>query len=101
MIHQSWARSESEINFKIKNWGHKDAFDTEKFLTLWESLNSTSYKDFRNIHPLVPEVWNELQFLQSDSIEDFICKYSKKNEQKFIFIEPKKLLKALTNKLLK
>ncbi|MFB9108009.1 hypothetical protein [Flavobacterium gyeonganense] len=100
-IHQSWARSENEISFKIKNWGHKDAFDTKNFLALWDSLNSTNYKDFRNIHPLVPEVWNELQFLQSDSIEEFIDKYSKKNKQKLIYIEPKKILKALLNKVFK
>lgn len=98
-IHQSWARSQEEIYFKITNWGHKDAFDTQKFLNLWESLDSLNYKEFRNFHPLVPEVWNELKFLKCHSIDDFICKYSVENEQKLIFIESKKLLKAIINKV--
>ena len=100
-IHHSWARSESEITFKVKNWGHKDAFDSEKFLNLWRSLDSSNYKNYKNFHPLVPEVWNELLFLPCESIDDFIYKYSDLHKQKITFIEPKKIIKALINKVIK
>lgn len=100
-IHHSWARSESEITFKVKNWGHKDAFDSKKFLNLWRSLDSSNYKNYKNFHPLVQEVWNELLFLPCESIDDFICKYSELHKQKMIFIEPKKIIQALINKVIK
>lgn len=75
-IHQSWARSDEEMQFKISNWGHRDDFDTHKYFEFWKSLNEKNYKDFKNIHPLSPKFWNEIKFLESKNIDDFISKYS-------------------------
>ena len=57
--------------------------------------------NFKNVHPIVPEVWNELQFLPSTSIDEFISKYAYNNFQKFIFLDKKKMIKALFNKIIK
>lgn len=99
VIHQSWARTEDEIQMKIKNWGHRDDFDTQQYFEFWRNLSSENYMNYKNVHPLVPEVWNELHFLPSSSIDEFISKYASKNLQKFIFIDKNKMFKALINKV--
>lgn len=101
VIHQSWARTEDEIQMKIKNWGHRDDFDTQQYFEFWKNLSSSNYMNFKNVHPIVPEVWNELHFLPSTSIDEFISKYASNNFQKFIFLDKKKMIKALFNKIIK
>lgn len=98
-IHQSWARSEEEILMKINNWGHRDDFDTKKYFDLWKSLNSENYKEFKNIHPVRADVWNELHYMQSKNIDDFIQKYSESNTQKPIYIGKLYMFKTIFKKL--
>lgn len=100
VIHQSWARTEDEIQLKINNWGHRDDFDTQKYFKFWKSLNCINYKEYKNIHPLSPEVWNELQFLSSSSIDEFIEKYKLNNKQVLIPIDNKNIIKTAIKKLI-
>ncbi|MDP3353985.1 MAG: hypothetical protein Q8S44_09615 [Flavobacteriaceae bacterium] len=100
VIHQSWARSEDEIQLKINNWGHRDDFDTKSYFMFWKSLNRDNYKEYKNIHPLSPVVWNELNYLQSNSINEFINKYSIKNKQVLIPISKSKIFKSAIKKIL-
>jgi hypothetical protein len=100
VIHQSWARSEDEIQMKIKNWGHRDDFETQKFFEFWKSLNSINYKKYKNFHPLSQNIWNELKFLPSSSIEEFIQEYSAVNSQKLISVSKKKIFKTIIKKFL-
>lgn len=101
VIHQSWARSEDEIQKKIKNWGHRDDFDTQKYFEFWRNLSSSNYMFHKNVHPIVPEVWDKLYFLPSTSIYEFIEKYANNNSQELIFIDKKKIIIALFNKIFK
>ena len=82
VIHQSWARSREEITKKIKNWGHRDDFNTEDYLQFWNDLNYQNYQDYKNFHPLVKEVWNELKLIKKPVIDEFIDEYVKENNQK-------------------
>jgi hypothetical protein len=100
VIHQSWARTEDEVQMKISNWGHRDDFDTQKYFEFWKNLSSVNYSNYKNVHPIVPEVWNEFHFLPSASIDEFISKYASKNSQEFIFLDKKKMFKALLNKII-
>ena len=101
VIHQSWARSEEEIEFKILNWGHRDDFDTMKYFEFWKGLNSDNYKNNENIHPLVPNMWNKLGFLASESIDDFIEKFVVINHQETKAIDVNKLIKVYIKRLIK
>jgi hypothetical protein len=101
VIHQSWARSEEQILLKIKNWGHRDDFDTLKYFEFWKNLNSTNYSSYKNIHPTRPVLWNELQFLPSASIDDFIKLYGERNKQMLINVSFFKILKVFYKRLLK
>ncbi|UPZ16046.1 hypothetical protein [Flavobacterium humidisoli] len=100
-IHQSWARSEEEIFFKITNWGHRDDFDTQKHFEFWRDLDISNYDNFKNIHPLKPELWDKLHYIPSTSIDDFIEQYAKKNKQVLISVGFFKMLKAFFRKIQK
>lgn len=93
IIHQSWARSEQEMDFKIKNWGHRDDFDTKKYMDFWKSIDSNNYQYLSNFHPIVPTIWSKLDFIECNSVNEFINKYSSLNKQNLTpyFIKNKKL----------
>lgn len=101
VIHQSWAREEEEILMKIKNWGHRDDFDTLAYVDFWKKLNENNYKETINFHPIKPEVWRKLDYLKSESIEEFVGKYARLNKQKLNPILFKTQLTALINKVFK
>lgn len=100
VIHQSWARTENEILFKIENWGHRDDFDTLKYFDFWKGLTVINYKNFKNIHPIIPEVWNELYFLDCRTIDEFIAKFSNKKMQVLTPMPIKKIVKSAIKKIL-
>jgi len=101
VIHQSWARSESEIQSKIKNWGHRDDFDTQKFFDFWSNLNYNNFYQYKNFHPLSPNAWNELKFINSKSIDNFMDVYSLDNIQKLIPISKLKIFKNFIKIIIK
>lgn len=94
VIHQSWARSEKQIFIKIKNWGHRDDFNTQEYFEFWRSLSIENYKSAFNFHPLSPNVWNKLVFLKSANVNEFIMQYSKTNKQELISMPLKKIFKT-------
>ena len=101
VIHQSWARKEDEIQTKIMNWGHRDDFDTVKYYNFWNSLSSENYKEYLDIHPMNPKLWNKLYFLKSNNIDDFIHKYTELSKQEIIHINFVFLLKKIKAKIFK
>jgi hypothetical protein len=46
---------------KKKNWGIGMIL-TMKYFDFWKHLKCFNYRNYKNIHPLSPEVWNELYF---------------------------------------
>lgn len=79
VIHQSWARSEEEMEQKLKNWGHTNDFDNNAYLTLWKSINLSSYRKIRNFHPLIPTSWPKLNHIKAQNIPELIRKLKKKS----------------------
>lgn len=75
-IHQSWARSEAEIQQKVENWGHAKDFDTNLVLDNWKKLNKENYTEFINFHPLIPKTWTSVKFIEAKNIKEFIEKLS-------------------------
>ncbi|MFT3795422.1 hypothetical protein [Flavobacterium sp.] len=100
-IHQSWARPEAEIMTKIMNWGHRDDFDTMAYFDFWKNLDSSNYKDFENVHPTRPDVWNKLQYIKATSIDEFIDQYAKNHPQRLIPINPFYMVKTGFKKIFK
>ncbi|ANE52450.1 hypothetical protein [Flavisolibacter tropicus] len=78
LMHQSWARTIEEIEQKVSNWGHKNDFDTQKFLEFWKSLDDKNYLEVSNFHPIAPHIWPSLKLIPGTLVEDAIS-YLKKH----------------------
>ena len=79
ILHQSWARSEQELNQKIANWGHNRDFNPIAFIDFWKSLNSNNYKSAKNFHPLVPSLWAALEFYRAPNMNELIKNFPQAN----------------------
>ena len=99
VIHQSWAREEHEIWMKVENWGHRDQFDAQKYISFWNDLNIENSKRSINFHPLSATVWDKLDYIEASSIDEFINEYSRRNPQKLIYISINLLLKTIRRKV--
>ena len=53
-FHESLARTEEDLQFKLKNWGHNHELNTE-FLTKWKKANKFNYKEIKNVFYLNPK----------------------------------------------
>ena len=72
VLHQSWGRSEKDLIFKLKNWGHNKDFDIDSFVYFWKSISKKTYKHVRNFHPLYPRLWEKLDFIEIADIHSLI-----------------------------
>jgi len=79
IIHQSWARTDKEIQQKVNNWGHKTDFDGVAFYEKWAKLDLNNYKKWINFHPIDGKVWHELVAIEGHSIDELVVK----NKSKF------------------
>jgi hypothetical protein len=77
IIHETWARNEVELRYKLSNWGHsaeelKKKDIVESYLKLWNALDSINFKYVYNFHPAVPTTWPKLNFEEGKDINNFI-----------------------------
>ena len=72
LLHQSWARSEEELDRKFRNWGHNVDFDIEGYKNFWKGLNKDNYHTAENFHPLSPKAWDKLDFCPGTTIEEIL-----------------------------
>lgn len=72
LLHQSWARSEEEIIFKLKSWGHKNDFDVDAYFQFWKAVNRHTYKYVRSFHPLDGWIWQTLEYIPSLNMNEVI-----------------------------
>jgi hypothetical protein len=93
-VHQSWARNEKEILQKIKNWGHVTDFDTEEFFKFWKDIDDNNYLKVKDFHPLQPEVWSKLLYIESRDVAEFISVIKNSKIQVNNIITSKVLLKS-------
>jgi hypothetical protein len=70
LLHFSWARSEEELRKKLDNWSHKEDLGTERHLELWLNANERNYKNYKNFHPVTPEAWPQLMFIQKSKLRE-------------------------------
>lgn len=68
--HESLARTEEEIEFKLRNWGHNDEVNVDAFMDKWRSVNKGNYESMRGFFYIQPEKWNELDFVAGNTIDE-------------------------------
>jgi hypothetical protein len=79
VIHDTWARSEEEMKFKMENWGHASEELVDKairnsYFKLWQAMEEYNYQYIRNFHPAAPHVWPSLSYIEALSTEELINK---------------------------
>jgi hypothetical protein len=80
VVHETWARSEEQLRQKIDSWGHDNDFvDKEAYFDFWKSLDESNYQHVENFHPLQPNVWHRLVFVEGKDSRDLIKSLSSKS----------------------
>jgi len=82
VIHETWARSETELWYKINNWGHASEELTEKqkrlsYFNLWKSLDGLNFQYIFDFHPAKRVVWPALGFITAKDINELIQTFPK------------------------
>jgi hypothetical protein len=72
IIHDSWARTEQDLWKKLTNWGHNTDFNIEGYFNYWKVIDESNYMFARNIHPLLPHYWKELEYVEAKDISDLL-----------------------------
>ena len=76
LFHQTWARGEEDIWFKLNSWGHMTDFNIKSYFNLWKASDKNNYKFIKDFHPLYKGVWKELKFGTGKEINEFIKNYT-------------------------
>lgn len=92
ILHQSWARDESEIRQKINSWSHSHEIDANYFFQIWKSANKSNYHEYRNFHPLTASFWPKLGYFEGgyDEMIDWLM---------HVRTSPRSLLNFIKDKL--
>jgi hypothetical protein len=75
LLHQSWARGDGEVQFKLSNWGHKNDMSAATFYKLWSACNRFTYRFYRHFHPLHPPLWPFLEYIPANNMASLIDHY--------------------------
>lgn len=80
VIHETWARSEEQLRFKLSNWGHsaeelQKESRRESLINLWKAIDSYNYHYIKNFHFSVAHGWEGLGFVKADNIREFILNF--------------------------
>jgi hypothetical protein len=78
-VHETWARSEDELKFKMNNWGHSDQefgqqSVKDSYYNLWSTLDEHNYKYITDFHPAKNSLWPRLAFCKASTIEELMRK---------------------------
>ncbi len=98
LFHQTWARGEDEIWFKLNSWGHMTDFNIESYFNFWKASDKNNYKYIKNFHPLYQNLWQDLEWCRGTDIEKFIENFS---EASVTRVPPKFYLKKRVGQVLK
>ena len=77
VVHESWARDEEQLWYKLNNWGHStEELEEQKkrseYFQFWKDIEESNYQGAVNLHPATPETWPALKFGRGQNIDEFI-----------------------------
>lgn len=70
VFHESLARTEKELEFKLKNWGHSHEINDE-FLAKWKKANKDNYKEIKDVFYLDSTQWSSLGYINTKNFNEF------------------------------
>jgi len=73
VLHESIARTEEELRYKLKNWGHNEEVNSG-FMKKWITVDETNYDKFEDFYYIEPKRWKKLDYLPTREISEVKCK---------------------------
>lgn len=68
-LHETLARDEKELEYKLSNWGHRHEINSE-FFDKWKKANEHNYKELKDLFYLNPKIWKSLGFIPKDQMNN-------------------------------
>lgn len=69
VLHESVARSEEQLRFKLENWSHN--LDVNKdFLNKWIAVNENNFQEMTDFYYIEPERWKKLSYFPTNNIQE-------------------------------
>ncbi|AWG25934.1 hypothetical protein [Flavobacterium kingsejongi] len=69
VLHESLARTEADLRYKLKNWGHNDELN-KTFLEKWLKADKHNYHEIKDVFYLDATQWKELGYLPTKNIQE-------------------------------
>lgn len=81
ILHESVSRNREDLVLKFSNWGHNTDVDVENFMNKWDSVNETNYKSMSGFFFLEPSIWQHLDFIEGQNIQDVFKNFKAQKEK--------------------
>lgn len=81
ILHESWSRSDKEIQQKLRSWGHSSDFNTDNYMQFWQSVTPFNAPYIKDFHPLPwqRESWHAMKFT-AGGLDELIAEYKQEHE---------------------
>lgn len=103
-IHETWARSETELWNKMNSWGHSKDFHKESYYNLWKALDADNAKYIRDFHPINASIWQSLQHVTASNAGDVMNYFAQnppKTDKLGLFLKNNRLFQRVKSILIK
>lgn len=77
--HESLARDEKSLRFKLENWGHNVDVDIDNFIDKWKSVNKSNYKTIENFFYMKSKKWKRLSFVEGTTVDEISRNFNGKD----------------------
>ncbi len=80
-LHESLSRSESELEYKLKNWSHREDVNPI-FLEKWKKASKDNYEDIKDVFYLNPKQWSALGYVPAKTLEEITAYFEQREDMK-------------------
>lgn len=81
-LHESLARSEEDLTYKINNWSHREDINPE-FLDKWKRANKENYREIEDVFYMNPTSnWKKLGYIPTKDCTEMKAYFDQDNELK-------------------
>ena len=67
LLHECLSRSEEELLFKLKNWGHNNQINPT-FFEKWKAVKKDNFRDYKDFYYIEAEKWKSLGYIPTKDI---------------------------------
>lgn len=81
-LHESLSRSEAELEYKLKNWSHREDVNPV-FLDKWKKANKDNYHEIKDVFYLNPKQWESLGYVPFKKLDDITRYFEQRKDMHF------------------